>query len=158
MTNNASVKSRLPAWLNGQTLAILTVVVAVGALMQTGFANLRAEVQADIGRLEAGQKALRAGQDRLRTEMLVQMERLRRDLRAEFQADFGELRQDIRGLDDRLRAVEVQLAALDVRLVAVEAELPLIRRDIGKLVPKLHNHPAALTQIPQHKTASATQP
>ena len=36
MTYEPTMKTKLPTWLNGQKIAILGVVVAVGAMMQTG--------------------------------------------------------------------------------------------------------------------------
>ena len=42
------------------------------------------------------------------------------DLRADLTEQITELRTDVRGLDDRLRAVEVSLGKLDQRLLTIE--------------------------------------
>ena len=49
-------------------------------------------MRADISRLEVGQEALR-------TEMLTRVEQLESGLRAEFNADIGKFRKDVKGLD-----------------------------------------------------------
>ena len=137
MTYEPNMKTKLPTWLNGQTIAILTVVVAVGAMTQTGFSSLRVDVRADIDRLEAGQEALR-------TEMLTRMDQLETDLRTEFKADIGELREDLRGLDVRLRsvetrlgAVEIQLGNMETRLTKVEGRLTTVENRLTKVETRL---------------------
>ena len=51
MSDTRTVGARLPAWLNGRTIAILTVILAVGAMFQTSVGNLRTELRTDIGEL-----------------------------------------------------------------------------------------------------------
>ena len=72
MAHEPNMKTKLPTWLNGQTIAIPAVVVAVGAMMQTGLSNLRAEMRLDIDRLEAREEALRM-------ETLTRMDQLETD-------------------------------------------------------------------------------
>lgn len=110
-------KIGLPQWLDGQTIAIVTLLIALGAMMQTGFANVRAEfanVRAEIA------------------ELRDQMQRDVGQLRGEMHREIGQLRSefhtDLRRIDDRLRNVEVDVAAikvgvgtLDSRVTALEA-------------------------------------
>ncbi len=95
-------KIALPNWLDGQTIALLTLLTALGAMMQTGFTNIRSE----MGEMRGEMAQLRAEMAQLRSEMA--------QLRSEF-------RTDLRRLDDRLRSVEVDVAAINLRLTALEA-------------------------------------
>ena len=110
-------KIGLPQWLNGQTIAILTLLIALGAMMQTGFANVRTEIAElrDQMHREVGQLRSEVGQ--LRGEMHREIGQLR-----------SEFHTDLRRIDDRLRNVEVDVAAikvgvgtLDSRVTALEA-------------------------------------
>ncbi len=80
-----------PSWLDGQTVAIIAVVAAVGAMTQNGFTSIRTEMGL------------------LRTELLGEIDQVRGELRAEI----GDLRTDVRRLDDRLRTVEVAVASIE---------------------------------------------
>ena len=51
MGDEARTKGRLPEWLNGQTLALATVMVAFAGMMQAGFGNLRDGLETRIDRL-----------------------------------------------------------------------------------------------------------
>ena len=99
-------KFALPNWLDGQTIALLTLLTALGAMMQTGFTNIRSE----MGELRS---EMRGEMAQLRTEM-AQLGAEMAQLRSEF-------RTDLRRLDDRLRSVEVDVAAINLRLTALEA-------------------------------------
>ena len=59
MEQKSHGKVALPAWLNGQTVAILGVVVALGTMTQTSLVGLRTDMNqmrqdlnADIGKLD----------------------------------------------------------------------------------------------------------
>ena len=99
-------KIALPNWLDGQTIALLTLLTALGAMMQTGFTNIRSE----MGELRS---EMRGEMAQLRTEMA--------QLRAEMAQLRSEFRTDLRRLDDRLRSVEVDVAAINLRLTSLEA-------------------------------------
>ena len=103
-----------PSWLDGRTIAILTVIVAVGAITQAGFAGIRSDMAALRTELHADMAALRT---ELRAEIAALRTELKGDinqLRTEIKGDIGELRTDFRRLDDRVRLVEAGVVALDV--------------------------------------------
>ena len=103
----------LPAWLDGQTVAIIgafftggvgiaALVLATTSALRTDFktdiAVLREEVKSDIG-----------------------------ELREEVKSDTGELREDIKGIDARLRLVEIDVAAIRATLAAFGGVAPTQR-------------------------------
>ena len=92
----------LPNWLDSRTIAILTtlltVALALGAMMQTTYSRMGQEF----------------GQ-------------LRQELRQDIKNLRDELTTEIKGLDTRLRAVEIDVAAIRERLTAVEVEVSAIR-------------------------------
>ena len=90
-------KVTFPQWLNGQTIAVLTLVAALGAMTQAGFIDIRSEIRQVRG--EMGQ---------LRTEMRDEIGQLRTEmgqLRAEVRSDLGQVK-------DRLRNVELEVASI----------------------------------------------
>ena len=99
----------LPNWLDSRTIAImttlLTVALALGAMMQTTYSRMGQEF---------GQLRLEFGQ--LRQELRQDIKNLRDELGAE-----------IKGLDTRLRTVEIDVAAIRERLSAVEVDVSAIR-------------------------------
>ena len=132
-------KIALPHWLDGQTIALLTLLVALGAMMQTGFSNvggeiadLRSEMRHQIGELR-GEMQHEIGQ--LRSEMQHEIAQLRSEMQleiAQLRNEMAQLRREIRAdlqrIDDRLRNVELEVAAIKVgmgifdgRLTALEA-------------------------------------
>ena len=143
-------KIALPHWLDGQTIALLTLLVALGAMMQTGFSNvggeiadlrsemrhqigeLRGEMQHELGQLR-GEMQHELGQ--LRSEMQHEIGQLRSEMQleiAQLRNEMAQLRREIRAdlqrIDDRLRNVELEVAAIKVgmgifdgRLTALEA-------------------------------------
>jgi len=92
----------LPNWLDSRTIAILTtlltVALALGAMMQTTYSRMGQEF----------------GQ-------------LRQELRQDIKNLRDELGAAIKGLDTRLHAVEIDVAAIRERLTAVEVEVSAIR-------------------------------
>ena len=79
-------KVTLPKWLDGQTIAVLTLLVAHGAMMQVGFMDLRGEI-----------RLLRSEIRLLRSELVGGLRQLRceiRQLRTEI-----EVRTKLHGLD-----------------------------------------------------------
>ena len=87
-----------PAWLSGQTIAIvstvLTVGVGIGAMVFASTSSIRGEVAGLAGKIEETHKSLSA-------EI--------KGVRAELKADIG-------GLDARLRVVEQDVAVIKDRL------------------------------------------
>ena len=103
-------KITFPQWLNGQTIAVLMLVAALGAMTQAGFIDirnemrqLRSEVSSDIGQLR-GEVSSEIGQ--LRTEMRDEIGQLR----AEVRSDLGQVK-------DRLRNVELEVASIKAGMV-----------------------------------------
>ena len=93
----------LPSWLDGRTIAILTGMVSIAALVQTSHSGLSDDIH------------------RLRDEMYA----MRTELRQEFRGEIGGLRHElttkIEKLDERLRNVEIDLAAIRTHLMGFDA-------------------------------------
>ena len=83
-------KVTFPQWLNGQTIAMLTLVAAFAAITQAGFTDMRSEM-----RQMRNEVSSEIGQ--LRTEM--------GQLRTEVRSDLGQVK-------DRLRHVELEVASI----------------------------------------------
>lgn len=108
-----------PAWLNGQTMAIvstvLTVGVGIGAMVFAATSSLRGEigdVRGEIGNVRGEIGDVRSQVDALATRL----EDTRKSLSAQIEATRVELRAEIRGLDARLRVVERTVAGIQGRL------------------------------------------
>ena len=93
----------LPSWLDGRTIAILTGMVSIAALVQTSHSGLSDDIH------------------RLRDEMYA----MRTEMRQEFGGEIGGLRHElttkIEKLDERLRNVEIDLAAIRTHLMGFDA-------------------------------------
>ena len=91
-----------PAWLDGQTIAIVSTVLAVGvgigAMVFSSTSSLRDEIKT------------------VRSELSDEIETVR-----------SELSDEIKGLDARLRTVEQDVAVIDARLRTVEQDVAVIR-------------------------------
>ena len=97
----------MPKWLSShQTVAIigtiLTVAVAIGTMIFASTSAIRAELRAEIQRVDANMK----------------------DMRAELRADIEGVRAEIKVLDGRLRAVEQTVAAANARVTGVVTHRP----------------------------------
>ena len=95
-------KITFPQWLNGQTIAVLTLVAALGAMTQAGFIDIRSEIRQVRG--EIGQVRGEIGQ--LRTEVRDEINQLRTEVRS----DLGQVK-------DRLRNVELEVASIKAGMV-----------------------------------------
>ena len=104
-------KITLPQWLDGQTIALLTLLAALGTMMQTGFGDIRGEIRQlrDEVRGEMGQVRGEMGQ--VRSEM-GQVRGEMGDVRDEIGQLRSEVRMDLQRLDDRLRNVELEVGAI----------------------------------------------
>ena len=85
----------LPDWLDGRTVAVLTVVVTVGLTLGTMLQTMHARLDAKI--------------DNLRGEVGTDIESLR-----------GELSDDIDELDDRVRSLEIDVAAIRTAVTGLD--------------------------------------
>jgi len=96
----------LPSWLDGRTIAILTGMVSIAAMVQTSHSGLSNDIH------------------RLRDEMYA----MRTELRQEFRAEIGGLRHQlttkIEKLDERLRIVEIDVASIRTHLIGFDARPP----------------------------------
>lgn len=112
-------KIGLPQWLDGQTIAILTLLIALGAMMQTGFANVRAEFANVRGEIAELRDQMHRDVGELRSEV--------GQLRGEMHREIGQLRSqfhtDLRRIDDRLRNVELDVAAIKVGLATLDSRV-----------------------------------
>ena len=87
-------KITFPQWLNGQTIAMLTLVAAVVAMTQAGFIDMRNEMR------------------QLRTEVSSEIGQLRTEMRDEIGQLRAEVRSDLGQVKDRLRNVELEVASI----------------------------------------------
>ena len=138
-------RTALPSWLSGQTIALLSGMLALAAFCQTGFTGLRTEMnilrteiddvrtelnsaRTDLkGDIESLRIELKDDIDNLRIELKGDIDGLRTELkgdmenlRSELKSDIAELRTDLRRLEDRTRAVEVAVVGINVRLDNLE--------------------------------------
>lgn len=110
----------LPSWLDGRTIAILTGMVSLAAMIQTTQSRLVDENH----RLRDEMYGMRA---ELREEMHAMRGELREEMHAmgaELRQDIGGLRTDIGKLDERLRVVEIDLAAIRTHLLGFDVRAP----------------------------------
>ena len=77
----------LPAWLDGRTIALLTAILTLGAMMQTAHSRLASDID--------------QVRDELRTDMAKLDDRLR-----SVEVDVAAIRVATTGLDARVRTVE----------------------------------------------------
>ena len=110
--NTRSVGVR-PNWLDSRTIAILTTVLtvalALGAMIQTTYSRMGQEF---------GQ--LRQEVGALRRDLSTDIKNVRAELSADIENVRDELGAEIKGLDARLRTVEIDVAAIRERVSAVE--------------------------------------
>ena len=100
----------LPSWLDGRTIAVLTGLVSIAAMVQTSHSRLSDDIY------------------RVRDEMYG----MRTELRQEVRGEMAGLRQELRGeiaslrhaltakLDERLRVVEIDVAAIRTHLIGFD--------------------------------------
>ena len=96
----------LPAWLGGQTVAIIGAVLTVGV-------GIAAMILATTSAFRTEMGALRTAMGTLRTELRAEMDALR-----------TELKSDIKGIDARLRSVEIDVSAIRATLAALGVLAP----------------------------------
>ena len=118
----------LPAWLDGRTIALLTTMVTLGAMMQTAHSRLASDI--DQVRHE-----LSADIEKVRDELSADIEKIRGELSADIEKVRGELSADMAKLDDRLRSVEIDVAAIRAAMVGFDGRL--------RTVEERERHPAA---------------
>ena len=125
----------LPSWLDGRTIAILTGMASLAAMMQTTHSGLRD----DIHRLRDEMYAIRT---ELRQEIRQEVGGLRQEigalrkemhheigaLRKEMHQEIGAVRRDMNSLRHELRA---DITKLDERLRIVEIDVAAIRTHLG---------------------------
>ena len=107
-----------PAWLNGQTIAIvstvLTVGVGIGAMVFSATSSIRGEVSDIRGEVDG----LAAKLEDTHKSLTAEIRATRLELREEIRATRSELRDEIKGLDARVRVVEQTVAGIEGRLSA----------------------------------------
>ena len=96
----------LPSWLDGRTIAVLTGLVSIAAMVQTSHSRLSDDIH-----------GLRDEMHGIRTE-------LRQELRGEMADLRHELTAKIEKLDERLRVVEIDVAAIRTHLIGFDARPP----------------------------------
>jgi len=114
----------LPDWLDSRTIAILTtlltVALALGAMMQTTYSRMGQEfgqLRQEFGQLR---QELRQEIGELRRDLSTDIKNVRVELTADIENVRDELGAEIKGLDTRLRTVEIDVAAIRERVSAVE--------------------------------------
>ena len=139
-TATATVPQRrtvsLPSWLDGRTIAVLTGLVSIAAMVQTSHSRLsddihrlrdemyemrtelRQELRGDIAGVRQDLSGDIAG---LRKELQEEIAGLRKELRGEIAGLRHELTAKIERLGDRLRVVEIDVAAIRTHLIGFDA-------------------------------------
>lgn len=106
----------LPEWLDARTLTLLAAFIALGALIQTAFSDIRQDIRAirsEIGTMRGEIGTMRGEMEALRAEI--------HSLRVELRADIGKL-------DDRLRVVETDVAAVRAGMVGFDARIRAVEQ------------------------------
>ena len=103
-------RTALPSWLNGQTIALLSGMLALAAFCQTGFTGLRTEMNILRGEIDDVRTELKGEIDALRTELKGDIATLRTELkgdvatlRIELKGDIVDLRKELKGDVEGLR-------------------------------------------------------
>ena len=106
-------RTALPSWLSGQTIALLSGMLAVAAFCQTGFTNLRTEIDSlrtEINNLRTEIDDVRTDVNSVRTDLKGDIDSLRIELkddidslRIELKGDMDNLRVELKGDIDGLR-------------------------------------------------------
>ena len=107
----------MPAWLDGRTIALLTTMVTLGAMMQTAHSRLASDI------------------DQVRHDLSADIEKFRDELSADIEKVRDELSGDMAKLDDRLRSVEIDVAAIRAAMVGFDGRL--------RTVEERERHPTA---------------
>lgn len=119
-TGDAHHGTLRPTWLDSRTVAImttmLTIAVALGAMVQTAHSGLRNDID-----------QLRQDMTGMGGELRAEIDNVRAELSADIDNVRVELSADIKALDTRLRKVEFDVAAIRERLSAVEVDVSAIR-------------------------------
>ena len=136
--NDNSKKSMLPEWLDARTLAVVAAFIALGALIQTSFSDIRQDIRAirsEMGTMRGEMGTMRGEMGNMRGEMhqmgkdlTARIDGVREQLRAEIHALRVELRADIGKLDDRLRVVETDVAAIRAGMVGFDARVRAVEQ------------------------------
>ena len=103
----------LPSWLDGRTIAVLTGLVSIAAMVQTSHSRL----SDDIHRLRDEMYGMRT---ELRQEFRGEIAGLRQELRGEIASLRHELTAKIEKLDERLRVVVIDVAAIRTHLIGFD--------------------------------------
>ncbi|MCY3813378.1 MAG: hypothetical protein OXH15_16410 [Gammaproteobacteria bacterium] len=114
--NDNRKRSMLPEWLDARTLTLLAAFIALGALIQTAFSDIRQDIRAirsEIGTMRGEIGTMRGEMEALRAEI--------HSLRVELRADIGKL-------DDRLRVVETDVAAVRAGMVGFDARIRAVEQ------------------------------
>ncbi|MCY3837184.1 MAG: hypothetical protein OXH09_00760 [Gammaproteobacteria bacterium] len=127
-TATASVPQRrtlsLPSWLDGRTIAVLTGLVSIAAMVQTSHSRLSDDIHRLRDEMSAMRTELRqefrAEIGGLRHELHGQIGGLGQELRGEIASLRNELTAKIEKLDERLRRVEIDVAAIRTHLIGFD--------------------------------------
>jgi len=114
----------LPEWLDARTLAILGAFVALGALIQTSFSDIRQDIRAIRGEMGT----MRGEMHQMGKNLNDRIDGVREQLRAEIMSLRVELRADIGKLDTRLRVVETDVAAIRAGMVGFDSRIRAVEQ------------------------------
>lgn len=94
----------LPKWLDSHTIALVTVALALGAMIQTGHSRVWEEIS------------------RFRQEVREDFDKVRKDIQR-LDARLRIVEVDLAAVRERLRAVEVDVAAIRTAMTGFDARL-----------------------------------
>ena len=110
---------------------IVAATISLGGLLSVQFVGVNNRIDDVNNRIDDLRTGVNNRIDDLRTELIDRIDAVRADLSAEIagvRADNAEIRNDLRRMDDRLRAVEIAFGKVDQRLETLER---LHRPDTG---------------------------
>ena len=103
-------RTALPSWLSGQTIALLSGMLALAAFCQTGFTGLRTEMNILRGEIDDVRTELKGEIDALRTELKGDIATLQTELKG----DIATLRTELKG-DVAILRIELKGDIADLR-------------------------------------------
>ena len=121
--NDKSKRSMLPEWLDGRTVALLAAFIALGALIQTSFSDMRQDLstfRAEMGTFRAEMGTFRAEMGTFRAEMGTMRDQMgtMRDQMGTMQGEMGTMRDQIGKVQGEIGAMRGEMYRLGKELTA----------------------------------------
>ena len=112
--NDKSKRSMLPEWLDGRTVTLLAAFIALGALIQTSFSDMRQDLS-----------TFRAEMGTFRAEM------------GTFRAEVGTMRDQMGTMRDQIGKVQGEIGTMRDQIGKVQGEIGTLRGEMYRLGKEL---------------------